>query len=538
MVRIILFDFAYKLLGVADKGAWHSLSLFLTTFVFEDVALVMGVAFVKNFDLSFSQAFVSLFLGIALGDLGLYGIGALARKVPKISWPRLESFRKQIRDSKRAGLVIVASRALPGSRLPIYLAAGYFGYSFSRFVVATLLSVFVWVGVTLGFGHALSRIWSGQLWSLIGLFVLTIFFAKRLAPKLLDPWQRKTLWHSWRRWTHFEFWPAWFFYVPIVPYVIFLIIKYRGVRFPLYANPDLRNGGLVGESKWDYLKFLKSGSSWTLKAVPLSRNEDWRADLAKSSLKFPMIFKPDVGQRGYGVRLIRDEAEAGAYLSQMGRGVIAQEYCEWNVEVGIFYQRFPDQSLGVIPSITRKEFPFVVGDGKMKLGDLIVSNLRARIIAGVYFERFENELDRVPADGEKVALTLSGNHCQGAIFWDGRELISPELQSAIDKLAHEIPNFYFGRIDIRARSLDDLKVGKNFVVIEVNGSGSEMTHIWDANGSLFSAYKTLFQQWDLLFQTGHRVWEMGISSDTGKLPDLIADVKLLFKKNKNLNIAS
>jgi membrane protein DedA with SNARE-associated domain len=518
--------------------AWHVISLFLTTFVLEDAALVMGIALVKSSSLSFVKAFLAIFCGIVLGDIGLYLAGALARKLQKKNWPRLETLRQQIRDSKRADVLMVVSRAVPGSRLPLYLAAGYFGYSLKRFVLVTIASVFVWVAFAFSLGQGIAEFWTGPLWSLLVVFVSSIFVVRQLLPQLADPWKRKALLCSWRKWTHFEFWPAWLFYLPVVFYIPYLALKYRSLSIPLDANPDLRNGGLIGESKWDYLKFVQSTSPWALKAVPIDAESDWQSLLVNSGLQYPVIFKPDVGQRGYGVRLIPNEDEARAYLSHIKTTVIAQEYSDWNVEVGIFYHRYPDQVAGTIPSLTRKEFPFVVGDGKTKLGALILKDKRARIIAATYFARFEKELDRVPSSGERVPLGLSGNHCQGAIFWDGQDLITDEILRSIDRLAHEIPNFYFGRIDVRARSLDDLKVGKNFVVIEINGSGSEMTHIWDAKNSLISAYKTLFYQWNLLFQTGYRVRLKGIASKKKRLRDLAADIKIHFKKNKNLTIAS
>jgi membrane protein DedA with SNARE-associated domain len=534
-----LSDALQKFLDLVGRGEWHALSLFLTTFVLEDAALLMAIAWIEQSKLSFLEASAAVFAGIFVGDVGLYFAGAFARgALARRDWPKLETFRRRIRDSRRADALLVASRALPGSRLPLYLAAGYFAYPLRRFVLITFVSVFLWTLLFLGLGRGISELWTGQLWGLLALLVLVGYVARNFFSRLMDPWKRKALWHAWRRWTRFEFWPAWLFYVPIAFYVAYLAVKYRSLRYPLYANPDLRNGGLVGESKWDFLKFLRPERPWSLRAVPIHADADWRGLLLGSGLTYPMIFKPDVGQRGYGVRLIRDEEEAAKYLSHTKAAVIAQQYCAWGVEAGIFYHRFPDQPAGSIPSVTRKEFPWVTGDGRTKLGDLIVGDLRARIIADTYFARFEEELDRVPANGERVPLALAGNHCQGAIFWNGQDLVTPELLSSIDRLAHEVPNFYFGRIDVRARSLEDLKLGKNFVVIEINGSGSEMTHIWDANTSLFSAYRTLCHQWKLLFQTGEKVHAMGLAPATKNLRNLAADIRALFRRDRSLTIAS
>jgi hypothetical protein len=59
----------------------------------------------------------------------------------------------------------------------------------------------------------------------------------------------------------------------------------------------------------------------------------------------------------------------------------------------------------------------------------------------------------------------------------------------------QIPEFYYGRLDIMFTSWEDLAQGLNFSIVEVNGAGSEPTHIYDPKHSIFFAwngnYKTL-----------------------------------------------
>src|SRR5438094_8293573 len=62
--------------------------------------------------------------------------------------------------------------------------------------------------------------------------------------------------------------------------------------------------------------------------------------------------------------------------------------------------------------------------------------------------------------------------------------------------------FFIGRYDIRYSSEDDFRAGRNFQIIELNGAASEATSIYDARNSIFAAYRTLFQQWDLVFAIG------------------------------------
>jgi len=101
-----------------------------------------------------------------------------------------------------------------------------------------------------------------------------------------------------------------------------------------------------------------------------------------------------------------------------------------------------------------------------------------------------------------LKLVEAGNHAQGCIFRDGSRLCTPELKARIDDISRKLTGFFIGRYDIRFASEDDLRAGKNFQIIELNGAASEATSIYDARNSIFAAYRTLFQQWDLVFAIG------------------------------------
>jgi len=101
-----------------------------------------------------------------------------------------------------------------------------------------------------------------------------------------------------------------------------------------------------------------------------------------------------------------------------------------------------------------------------------------------------------------LKLVEAGNHAQGCIFRDGAKLYTPELEARIDDISQKLTGFFIGRFDIRYGSEADLRAGKNFQIIELNGAASEATSIYDARNSLFAAYRTLFQQWNLVFAIG------------------------------------
>jgi hypothetical protein len=43
-----------------------------------------------------------------------------------------------------------------------------------------------------------------------------------------------------------------------------------------------------------------------------------------------------------------------------------------------------------------------------------------------------------------------------------------------------------------------LKQGKNFSIIELNGAGSEPTHMYDPKHSIFFAWKEIIRHWNIL----------------------------------------
>ena len=88
----------------------------------------------------------------------------------------------------------------------------------------------------------------------------------------------------------------------------------------------------------------------------------------------------------------------------------------------------------------------------------------------------------------------------GAMFLDDSHLADEQLREVMDQVCRQIPGFYFGRLDIRFKSWEDLKAGRHFSIIEVNGAGSEPTHIYDPSHSLFFAWKEIIRHWVLLYK--------------------------------------
>jgi hypothetical protein len=288
-----------------------------------------------------------------------------------------------------------------------------------------------------------------------------------------------------------------------------LAIRFRGLSLPTIANPTQRNGGMIGESKIEILRELMrtapgfTADAYLIEPGPLvQRMQRLESLTAQREIGFPFVLKPDAAQRGSGFRKVQSWQDAAAYLDQVKSPVVLQRYVGQSKEAGIFYYRFPSEQRGHIFSITRKVFPFVVGNGRETLEQLIRKDRRASLIAGTYLARFGEASAQVVPEGRQVRLVEAGNHCQGCIFQDGADLNTDLLRKALDGIAGELTEFFIGRFDVRYESDDELCNGVGFTIIELNGAASEATNIYDEGNSLCTAYKTLYRQWELVYQIG------------------------------------
>ncbi len=314
-----------------------------------------------------------------------------------------------------------------------------------------------------------------------------------------------------RRW---EFWPPYVFYPPVIAYIAYLGVRFRNPTLFTAANPGMPASGFVGESKHDILENLKGAAwslpSWTLlkEGEPAYRLKQAKAFMQANDLCFPVVLKPDAGQRGSGVGIVRSSRELRKHLSEVSSPIILQEYVP-GLEFGVFYVRYPGEKQGRIFSVTEKRMPVVVGDGCRTLEELILAEDRAVCMADFYLRKNSQRSREVIPAGESVQLVEIGTHCRGAIFLDGSYAITPALQQAVQEISNRFEGFFFGRFDILVSSVEDFKAGRNLKVIELNGVTSEATHIYDPSISLFKAYRVLFEQWRIAFEIGKENCERG-----------------------------
>jgi membrane protein DedA with SNARE-associated domain len=493
--------------------------ILLGTLVSEDLTcLGTGLLIREGFVLP-GIGLLGCFLGIWLGDLGLWLLGRVFGR-PLLSMPwiarrvsgeRLERAGRWF--DRRGWIAIFAARFLPGTRLPLYLAAGVLGHSVWRFALWTALAALAWVPLMVLaaalLGEAFVASFTGVFgagWLPLLLGALALFLLVRVTVLCCTSVGRgKVLARVSKLW-RWEFWPSWLFYLPVLPWLGWLAIRHRGILTWTAANPGIPHGGVVGESKFAILSELPR--DWIVQSLLVApgelrdRLEQVRRGLQEDGWQFPLILKPDASQRGAGVRRVWNLSQVEQYLQDQAAAVIVQTYHPGPFEAGIFYYRLPGEEKGHIFSVTDKQFPVLVGDGRSTLEELIWRHPRYRMQAHTFLARHKGQVDRVLEVGERFPLALAGNHCQGTMFRDGAHLITPELAERVDAIARNFPGFFIGRFDVRYRDVAQFKAGRDLAVVELNGVTSESTNIYDPSWSLFRAYRTLCRQWALLYRIG------------------------------------
>lgn len=498
------------------------------TLVSEDLTAITAGLLAAQGRIDYWPAATACAAGIFLGDLALYlagrALGRPALRLPPLRWWLDERAVDAASEwFRRRGLAaIFASRLLPGARLPTYFAAGVLRTGFWRFAAYFAVAVAFWTPLLVGAAmlvgegalHLLGRARLG-LAALLAAAVLFALLLRMVLIPLLTRRGRRLLAGRWQRWRHWEFWPPWLFYPPVVAWILWLGLRHRGPTVFTAANPGLPAGGFIGEPKRDILRRLEAAGAplahWEL--LPAERSAAERlaaveAFRARHGLGWPVVLKPDAGQRGSGVAVVRSAMEAERYLAACRVDALVQEHVPGE-ELGVFYARRPGEEHGRVLSVTEKAMPEVTGDGRRTVEELVLADPRAVALAGLYLGGLGAGAARVPAAGDRVRLVEVGNHCRGAIFRDGRRFSTPELEAAVDRISRACDGFYFGRYDLRGESHAAIAAGR-FAVIELNGVTSEMTHVYDRRISLLEAWRTLAGQWRLAFEIGSENRRRGV----------------------------
>ncbi|MFT5144272.1 MAG: membrane protein DedA with SNARE-associated domain/pimeloyl-ACP methyl ester carboxylesterase [Rhodothermales bacterium] len=489
------------------------------TMASEDLASIGSGLMAAQGTLTFVQAFLAALVGIVVGDMSLYLAGRwlgrpLVERAPFrwfVSSEKLAVGEKWF--DERGIRAVLLARFVPGTRLPTYVAAGVLRAPFFKFFGYFLVAALLWTPAIVGASMLLGRrvllyydvFEQYAVWVVAGLAIF-LFVAFRIAPLLFSHAGRRRLAGKWLRVTTWEFWPAWVFYPPVVLWCFWLAVRNRSLLAFTAANPGIPHSGFVGESKRAILDALPPEwvASYTYLPAGVSVDDGAAAVadfMTVHGTEFPVVLKPDVGERGRGVTVARSESDVRRHLSDAEGATIAQTYVPGS-EYGVFYYRDPDSGEGIIFSVTDKRFPSVTGDGKRSIHELILEDPRAIAMLPVYEQANAHRLDQVLPAAQTAQLVELGTHCRGAVFLDGSQLITPTLTRALSEIAGKFEGFHFGRFDVRVADAQALAEGRDFRIIELNGVTSEATHIYAPGTRLLDAYRVLFKQWELAFQIG------------------------------------
>lgn len=331
----------------------------------------------------------------------------------------------------------------------------------------------------------------------------------------------------WIKLLHWEYWSFNMLYGPIYLYWFVLCARARSFFFFNTANPSIKNGGFLMESKKEIYDLIPvQYYPQTMLFTAGTPVEQLLEQIRAAGFVFPLIAKPDIGMRGLAVAKLADEKEVCLYVQESRVDFLVQEYVPYENEIGIFYYRYPDEAAGHISGIVKKEFLAVVGDGKTPTRELLLRDPRYILQLPILEQTIQHLLAEVVPAGEKKVLVPYGNHARGALFLDDSDRADAKLVSMIDEICKQVPGFYFGRLDIRYRSWEELKQGKQFSIIELNGAGSEPTHMYDPRHSVFFAWKEIIRHWHILLRISRQ------NHRRGKLPYLSTTAGLqMFREN-------
>lgn len=334
---------------------------------------------------------------------------------------------------------------------------------------------------------------------------------------------------------NWEFWPMHLIYAPMYFYWFYLSARAGSLFFFSAANPGRKNAGFAMEKKSDSYAFLPP--EYYPNSILCEQNtapEALRTMLENNAIDFPLIAKPDIGERGTGVKLINSFMELIDYSKCSSTDFLVQEFIDYPNEVGIFYSRLPGSQYGQISGIVGKQFLSLNGDGKSTMESLIKSNSRHLLHLKTLRELYGDQLNQILPAGEEKILVPYGNHCRGAKFIDLSFMISEKMTNTIDRICKQVPEFYFGRLDIKFRTWEELENAEKFSIIELNGAASEPTHMYDPKHSIFFAWKEIKRHWDLLYEISKR----NAARNTIPLMNAKEGIKMLREHSKHIKALS
>lgn len=307
----------------------------------------------------------------------------------------------------------------------------------------------------------------------------------------------------WKRITNWELWPFYVIYAPLGFVWLYYAIKARAFWFFSNVNPTLLFSGFEGETKKEmYDQLPKSLYPTTVYINTDTSLSAIKNAIANAGINYPFIAKPEVGMQGILFRKIESDIELQAYHEHIPVDYVIQDLVMLPMEFSVFHIRYPGQTKGKVTGFILKEYLIVEGDGKSTLLKLIKHHPRAKFREEEMRHRHESNLHMILPQGKKYFLSITGNHNRGARFINLHTQIDQQLCDVFDKISNQAGSFHFGRYDLKCTSIEDLKQGKNILILEYNGAGAEPNHIYDCGMAYGDALREVVRHWHDLYAIG------------------------------------
>lgn len=290
-----------------------------------------------------------------------------------------------------------------------------------------------------------------------------------------------------------EYWPWQLIYLPIWPCYVYQAVRQRRAAFFTNVNPAIDMGGFFGEGKSAIYDLLPVDAyPRTMVVPPRTPAAQLSALRSAAGIEFPLIVKPDVGERGQGVVRVTDEAGLLQALADKPQALLMQALAQGAQEYGLMFARDVVTNRVELLSVCGKRFLSVVGDGTHTTRWLLAETWRGSKQIARLAASSPQVLEQVPARGEVLLVEPIGNHCRGTLFFNAGHVATDRLRQRLDAILNNATGINYGRLDVRSESEEALALG-SFVVIELNGVSSEPGHIYDPSWSIFRCWSELLR---------------------------------------------
>ena len=290
------------------------------------------------------------------------------------------------------------------------------------------------------------------------------------------------------------------FLLPLIVWGIFRTLRSGTLWTLSTSNPALTFGGFFGFPKTEAYDLLPPESYPTTVLIkPGTSFEETLAKIKGVGLEYPFVVKPDGGMVGLLVRVIEEEAELRRYHELVQADWMAQAMVTYNTEVGVFYVRHPDEEKGQIVGFNQKVPLSVIGDGVTTVGELVKKDEQTAAFEAEIFDKQEKNWNVVPAKGEFYQLIFTGNRKNGARLVERHDEVDDELLALFDRFSHYKDGIFYGRYDVKCESLESLKKGEKYAILEFNAVHSGYGHLYHCGKSSSEVYKEIHRLWNVLY---------------------------------------